>query len=765
MPNSKYIKILIDGRQVDPESITDTPISISYKLEDPGNFQSKKSSESFNIKLPTTVNNDQIANTFHNPDTEDLTPGETYRSMRNGLIEANGHELLVGKAQLISARYNRTPVDYEFNFYGNNGDWIIPLKEATLFDFLKHITFTFSKAQIVASWGYDGTSEALPFVFAPVRYGQPMDPLDSIPDYNMLPGYMKPSLSVYWLLYWGFKSIGYKISSDFFDTAYFRRLVMPWTWGNFLFSEGTRLDNLKFLAKGSAAGVVWNIDYNDYLDCHVDNEATTGAFDNNGVYEYDAPNKTMKWTYLPALPYGPLDATFEFEALIDVTVTANSQADARIEWYKNGLLFKSEELVNIDAPTVGRNDFFETVTRFATVRVEATDVISAKIFVHTFDSNLGRANISITVDAFKLAYFTIPVGATINFENYNAFKKHKFLDFLKGVLDCFNISPQTDSINKIVTMEPMHPYSLVLDQSVKTGGYFNGNFIDWNEKQDISQTSEVFLFSDAEREFLFRFKDDSKDGILKKVQDRNAVQLASAKYVFPDRFKAGVKEYENTFFSPVMHYRVEQWSNLPSAGTVPQMVCMVPENISNTSRDEAQNTFASKLCWYKGSQDNMDWVFDGEERTDFPFMFAVNYLEGGAEDPVLSYCDEYAHHPDHGYLPVPGLLRRFFLQRLAIMRNGQYHDTYFRLKNNDISNWLHREHISLRGQKWELVEIHDYKPLKEESTKCFLRKWSPVTAKDFESVFPSTQSVAGSMQANRFDLKYNNLICLSSDIP
>jgi len=307
---------------------------------------------------------------------------------------------------------------------------------------------------------------------------------------------------------------------------------------------------------------------------------------------------------------------------------------------------------------------------------------------------------------------------------------------------------------------------LVQDQSVKDGGYFNGEHLDWNAKQDISKKSVLPLVSDSERELIFRFKDDPNDGILKKVQDRNQVKLAQGKYVFPDRFKSGKKEFENRFFSPVVHFRPNQWSDL-DGGVIPQMICMIPENISNTSKDEAQNTFAPKLAWYKGLFADMNWFFDGENTNEFPWMFAVNYLGNGAADPALSYSDEYVIDINDGPGPAPGLLRRFYLQRMAILRNGQAYKTFFKLNNLDVTNWLHREHIECRGQKWELVEIQDYKPLREETTAVYLRKHVPISEADSDAVFPSLDTVANAplTPTGAFDTRYVPLKALFSDIP
>lgn len=141
-------------------------------------------------------------------------------------------------------------------------------------------------------------------------------------------------------------------------------------------------------------------------------------------------------------------------------------------------------------------------------------------------------------------------------------------------------------------------------------------------------------------------------------------------------------------------------------------------------------------------------------------MFAVNYQPGGTSDPILSYTDELIG-TEIGF----GLLRRFFLQRLAIMRNGQYYKTFISLNNRDVTNWFHREMVGLRGQKWEVNQIKEYQPDSEDSTEVYLKKFSPVIKTDSDSVFPSSKSINGNAGAIKNDLKYVKALALNSDIP
>ncbi|MCZ2085375.1 MAG: hypothetical protein LC112_13995 [Flavobacteriales bacterium] len=762
----KYLKMYIGSDEVELDDLDSLPISFNYLLEDSENFQSKKGNESFNITVPATLINDKIFNTFHNPAVEDLTTGNIFRGHRPCKILGNGYELLVGKAFLVGATHNDKPQSYKMNCYGGNADWMIDLKETTLYELLQNLSFVFDKPTIEASWAFNGMLESLPYVFAPVKYGNWLDDV-LFNENNITVTSMKPSLSVYWILYWGFKSVGYKIDSQFFNTAYFRRLVMPWVWGNFLSSEGTKYEIHKFRARSTSSYyATGGMTTPQWLDVKCSNDSTNGMFDNNntvvnGDYQWlPGNNYEMQWKYNTP-NYGVLDATLSIDVSVNLKVTNNSNGDVWVHWFKNGVQMFVEHIAHAQAPYVtigGPTTDTGIKTSFFTVTVVNGDTISCRIRGRRFESKTGYTHMEVGVEQFQLDYFRIPLGGTIQFDAYNGFKKIKFLDLLRGIIDTFNISVSTDATNKVVLMEPSH-------SSIYSQGFFNGDFIDWNDKQDLSKISDLELFSDYEREVLFRFKEDQNDGLFKLIQDRYQTKLATGKYVFPDRFKAGKKEFENRFFTSVMHYEAEQFKAITNVA--PQLVCIVPENISNTSRSEAQNTFAPKLCWYKGEVSGVGgWTFEGQNKFTLPYMFAVNYKQGGQNDPILSYSDEKIGSVTGSEVLGIGLLKRFFWQRLAIMRNGQYYNTYFQLNNNDASKPHHREHKIVKGQKWELVQINDYQPLADQSTKCFLRKWVPVSVEDFNATYPTQNSVLNdNLTGSTYDIKYSQLKCLANDIP
>jgi len=145
---SDYIKVKIGDYEVQVNNANDLPISIDYALEDDKNFQSKKSSEAFDIVCPAILSNSQAANTFSNPSIEDLTVGKIFNQYQKATIQANGQDLIVGQGILKKATHTNVPISYTWNIHGDNADWLIQLKDTTLYDILRHISFILSKQNI-----------------------------------------------------------------------------------------------------------------------------------------------------------------------------------------------------------------------------------------------------------------------------------------------------------------------------------------------------------------------------------------------------------------------------------------------------------------------------------------------------------------------------------------------------------------------------------------------------------------------------------------
>ena len=768
------ITIRINGEDINLPPRQDLPVSLTYEIEDEDDFRQKKSGTALNITVPATVKNSQIFNSFDNPGIEDTTPDVLSKPLEVCITSA-GHELMMGKAFITAGRKQfGKPLNYDIDVFGDNADWVIENKELTLFDVLSTQTHVLDKTTIENSWSHDGTVETRDFVYAPVRYRAPFGMDGDAPDSVARVINMKPSLFLYWLLYRGFKKAGYKIQSSFFDTTYFRRMVMPWTWDDFLFIKA---EKLRCKASRPAPSLTINGSMpSGYIDSGVTNDFSDGNFDNGvslappvGCYNYDPIGKTMNWIYLSGLTPAVGTITAGFSVRINSSWQINPPfitVTVTVEWYKNAIL-QSVSTVWVNSSTIITQTGSSNVTLNKVVNdLVVGDVVSAVVRI-----NWGSAGAGTTVDfaeiVFETNYFRAQPGTVIDFKSHTTLQKYKWLDLVRGTIDAFGLQLNTDTKTKTVVIEPAHEYTLDDDFVIKTGvGYYNGKSLDWTEKEDLSQVSETILYQDCEREFSFKMKEDNNDGILKLINDRKKINITEAIYHFPEKFKKGNRSFENRFFSGVVHCMAFWWGKITNI--VPQLVCLIPENIANTSNEESQSTLGPKLLYYKGLCDRNTfggWNWEGDESKDLPYMFAVNYKPGGENDPILTYCDQRIEDGANGAVIGKGLLKRFYWQRLAIMRHGKKYVASFNLNNTDVIAWLHREFKLISGQKYQLIKIESYKPNIDESTRCTLWKWYPIRDVDNQSIYPSKNSVKdGLPNSNTPDFTYQPSVCEAGDI-
>ncbi len=831
MPVTNNVRIVIDNTDAEVGEINNTGISLSYALENPENFEQKQGSISLDISLPATPNNDRLFNHFHNPRVEDQTTDKRYGSLRKCNIIVGGVEILRGVSILQSASHTRLPGGYNINCYGQNGDWSIEMKDLSLWHCLSDNTHTFDVATVENSWFLFDSDENHDYVYAPVRYRQPFGDNDDTVDIF----HLRPSLSIYWMIIRAFRQFGYRVQSDFFSSAYFRGMVMPWVWGSFFDVAGPVSDGLAFKAAGpipisgyyfyyvtgSFSGYVFSSGINVF---RIDNTVPPQGYDHFGLYSFDEGSGKMIWTYAPPSSI----ATFVGDNIsvnFSMKLHAKSEAEHVFAgtarwvhvWIEVTHIYASGApdavtLIDYDNLTVtdGTKDYLLSgaTQAFSVSGINNGDTLEFRIKIESSgDPECGFSVSSTRIDTvspgvqltsystLELSTLQLEVGGTVNLKFYDKFKGYRFMDMFRGLVDLFNLSLQTNPIDKIVTIEPTHDYRLPV--SGFSGGYFKTNRLDWSDKQDVSKENVVSLYSDTERQLDFQYKQDGSDGgqniyagrykgiylnntTTSKVNNTNidngiiAGVPGASRYMFPNRFRKGARQMVNRFFSATMHYRHKAWDNITGVGSpTPQLIAIIPENINDSSASAVSQIFEPKIAFYKGPLPMADiggWRWVGDPKSPYsefvatsfqlPLMFSVNYGTGGETDPVLSYCDQKIN----GTI-VPGLMKTFFLKRLAIMRHGRQYRPWVHLNNGDMINWLHRESIILSGAKYYLIGVEQYNPLTDDSSKCVLWKVVEPEQADLDSIYPSEDSLNGVILLSQFDLRYAPLLLYNQDIP
>jgi hypothetical protein len=858
MPYTNDLAITIDGAEVETGEIGKLGVNLSYSLEDPENFEQKQSSMSLGVTVPATPANDRIFNSFHNPNVEDrsIGGGRHFSNPRKCEIRAGGVEILRGVSMLQSASHTRVPEKYTFNCYGQNGDWSIQMKDLTLWHCLGDATHTFNLTDVEGSWfGFD-FDENSDYVYAPVRYRQPFGENDD----RVSIYHLRPSISIYWMIIRAFRQMGYTVKSDFLNTPnFFRRLVMPWVWGDFFDIDGSVKDAVQFKAAGTAdeadistcvdGGQTPSVGNNNgyrkdgsfstyvfsftgagpsFFNFRLENTLIPYGFDNFGLYTFDDVTGTMRWTYNPPATLSlfagnNITANFLFNLIAKSHAPGGDSTRVRVE--VTHVFFSGApstvsllDYTGLDLTGGGTNgNLLERIPfSFPVSGIDKGDTIEIRLKIQSsgaascsfevINSQLITTNPGSAYSRFEKIFSTLEItslqlgiGGTVNFKHYDKFRNYKFLDMFRGLIDAFNLSVQTNPIDKIVTIEPTHGYTLP-GSVVVHDGYFKPQRLDWTDLQDLNRENVVNLFSDSERQLDFQFKQDGSDGgqniyaarykgiylnnvTNSKINNTNidngivAGVPGAARYMFTERFRQGSRQMTNRFFSATMHYNHQSWKNIGGAGTVPgpapQLIAIIPDNINDSSASAVTQTFEPKLAFYKGMTGIPDagaWRWIGDPAAPYPelaatsyglpHMFAVNYGTGGENDPVLSYCNQKING-----VVCEGLLKKFFLKRLAIMRIGKQYRPWIHLNNRDMTNWLHRERIIINGSTYFLIGVDRYNPLSDDSSQCVLWKEAEPTIYDTANLYPTDYSLGGGTSLGQFDLKYAPLLLFNTDLP
>jgi hypothetical protein len=184
----------------------------------------------------------------------------------------------------------------------------------------------------------------------------------------------------------------------------------------------------------------------------------------------------------------------------------------------------------------------------------------------------------------------------------------KCLDFLKGVIHTHNLIPFTDILNKTVYLE-------------EKDSFYSDEVIDWSEKIDRHEkVNQRFISNDYCKLIRFRYKDDANDSEVKKWQDDNADFLDSYLHTLDSVYaQDGEQAEENPIFAATI--LKTNWSIGFRIDEIPVI----------TGTDEA---FLPRILRYDYDDDNSGptdlqggntWDFEGDTRTTFPKMTALDY--------------------------------------------------------------------------------------------------------------------------------------------
>ncbi len=455
---------------------------VSYAIDDLQNLDSKSTSVTKTLILPGSANNNrllgnifEINNANFTGDVDDNV-GYNFNASRQAKarIEVNGLTVIKGVLRLLEVIIDGELIEYEVAVFGELGGFVAKLGNARLEDLdFSAYDHQYVVSNIVNSW--DDWNAGQGYYYPLIDYGNV-----SVDKINYQYRAFRPALFVREYVDKIITGAGYTWESDFFNTDFFKRLIIPNNQKRLLILKtrafyGTPEET--FIAI-SNSGVGFNEPIR--ITNFVGGIFTTS---DNRVYTYTGSS-----------------TTFRLSALLKGTWGSNtSGVNIRFEVYKNGATFYTSPIavggsssgsynypIDIDIPM----DNGDTFNIQAIILVLGSGIIGFSMFV--------LPTSTLTLDSQVPVLVTPELGDTLPMGRVippNIFQR----DFFASMLKLFNL---------MVTEDKNRERHLKIEPWTE---FFNtSEYEDWSDKVDRSSPVRIKPMSEVNaRYYQLKYKSDS----------------------------------------------------------------------------------------------------------------------------------------------------------------------------------------------------------------------------------------------------------------
>jgi hypothetical protein len=721
-------EIYVNGTSVD--LFEDIPLNLNYLIQDIRTPDKRTSAFSKTIKLPGSPTNNKLFTHLFELDYSVQTSGVTNFApdfnpnlKANVVVYIDSAEQFKGILKLDRIiKVNNDKLDYKIEYectiYGKLANIFVSMGDKKLTDIdLSTYNHTYNKANIKASWTATvGTG----YVYPMIDYGY-----TNCTTFNTIHWF--PAIYLREYLAQIFQQAGFQWTSDFLDSTFFRRLIIPFNGQNLKLTD-TQVLNRMFRAS-CTSDQTYTIATNT---CSLNNNSTTILFnDDSTTPNFDTTNQystgTGKFTAANS-GYYTFNTFNRISLVLDPVApdTSNQVITVRVYFIKNGtqsignsnlLYFDLRTLGTITATQVtASQDVYLTTSQ---VYLAAGDTVEVKYYYENFTTGsylyncYNTQNGTIKIRATTTSYFNDTVinsgifdGDTLALNNAipaDILQR----DLFKWIINCFNLYIEEDKFtpNKL-KIEPYVDY------------YTSGVTVDWTTKLDISQPITIDPMGALEaKRYRYKYKEDSD--------------------YFNDKYKKQYGETYGTAYTDITNDFIKD-EQVTEVGFSPTPLVQIPniDRIIPSIKQVDQNGNSSpktsniRLLYWGGSlSTNNSWTFTSAQgtttETTYPYAGEVDHpttptlsLDFGIPREVYYDIAQTSQYTDNT------LYNKYYSQWIAEIsdRNSKILTAYFYLEPKDIESLDFRNKIFLEGNYYRLNKIYDYDPVNVKTTKCELLK-------------------------------------------
>jgi hypothetical protein len=702
-------RLFVEG--IEADTLGDIDVDFTFSVADVSDIERRNTSYSKTIILPNTAKNQSLfGNIFDisvNNDyyEEDVNIGVNFNPAKQAKAQIflDNVKIFDGVLRMSKINSREGDITYEVNMFGRLRDILHELGDKTLGDLdfsdpendsYDHV---WNRTNIEASWNRtEWVDGAQNYVYPLVDYGYSVDSI-TYPIKNF-----KPAVFVSEILKRIFKEAKFQVTAPFFNSFYFRKLLLITAEKTITRESTTLLNQTTNLFQQE---VTTDPDFTHLL-----------GFTSVETSGFTITNSGTRFTWNKAQPLNTgLNLNFRIflEALQGYTDNVWT-----VSVLKNGseVLYDSVLVPFISAGqifgwdveisggiTLALNDYFE-------IRV------TGEIAGSGTNTQLQTEVVIQPGGTFKIGN-TVPVAVELEEGDtmkigYTLPKSMKQRDFLKSIISMYNLYVTQDRLRTNVL--EIVPYN----EFYRT---FKDQALDWSDKLDQSQDITITPLSElSAKEYRLTFDDDS-DYWSTSYKTKFNEAYGESRTIIDNDFILDTKTVKVVFSPPVMREQV--------AGRIMIHLYKVENGV------KVPDNFKPRIAYWKPQVDCPSWnIGYGSGNiayTNYPYA-------GHLDDPIEPQTDVLFSFPREVYFSIGlypqnnNLYTEYYEGLITSIgdRNSRLLEGYFYLTPTDISNLDFRTIVKVGVHYFQLEKVDKYNPiangLSYVSLFKILRNISPV---------------------------------------
>lgn len=724
----KDYKIYIDGNEVELDDSIWKSVAISKMIAESSNLTNRKKDNVKTITLPGTGRNRFLLK-FADDINSVIDQTQVKPSIR---IVSDGEVVFIGYCRVTLATLvgDMEWSEFEINAIGGNADWIERMAGRYLHDLdysdQDHVR---SESVINASEIVGGGRE---YVYDLIDRGKFSGQTDAngketVQLYDRYPAITNKSLLIR-----SFNDIGYRVVSNFIDSAFFESTYFPFV-NDYMKHPLSVNDTYRMscysqeLRKPTTLPAIVQLTYGNtqFVAPYFNTGGNMNAITQG---RYLCLGGKGKYTMTARVDYRSTGNVYVSNVGGTVyTYTANVVVTfKKINRYNSNspvvCSFDSSYVDELPANTNGNNwNTLRTIEFTKTFELEWGDEVFVEVEMNQYrdgvplqssyyitQSNQGPCDIYYTELSVDKVEGHLEMGEYQDVVmNENLPENILQLSYIQGMKELFNLHFVTDVDSRIVYIEPWEDF-------------YADPVEDWSNKIDLTKDRTIsFAGSKLAQIIRYKYKQDPMDKFVEAYNNQNTIPYG-AHDADVDNVQAK-KDYEiidNTLFAATWMDNGARFG----CGTT-----MFPRMWSDVSLPVKSSKFMPRILVYKGRTNLQTgetyrqntiglWQYQQDNpsntyRTVYPkFQF---YNNVSANNDNLSYADN-----DYSY----GLFNKYWRHSHAIKSDARKVTMFVWLKDNDVSNVNFRAQkyieINGNGAYFILERIDNYKSQDIESTRC-----------------------------------------------